>query len=104
MFLFVAQETLGGVVSRTVTVCEQLTLLLHASEISQVRVALKVGAQNPTVLVVVLTTRTVTLVSPLKSRPVGTSKSQAFPYSIILPEAQAGTGGIVSMTETVWLQ
>src|SRR5688572_19082387 len=38
MFLFVAQEMIGGVVSRTITVCEQLTLLLHASEISQVRV------------------------------------------------------------------
>jgi hypothetical protein len=104
MFLFVAQETLGGVVSRTVTVCEQLTLLLHASESSQVRVALKVGAQKPVVLVVVLTTRTVRLLPPPTSVPVGKSKSQTMPYSTVLPGAQVGVGGVVSITETVWLQ
>jgi hypothetical protein len=98
--LSAAHVITGAVVSRSVTVWAQLTLLLHPSATSQVRVAVKVGAQNPLVFVTVLTTFTVTPAPTQLSIPVGGSKFHACPYSIVLFGAHTGTGGVVSMTFT----
>ena len=103
MFLFDAQVSTGGVVSRTVTICVQVTLLEQASASSQTRVARKPGPQEPTALVLVLRMRTVTFVPPQKSVPVGASKFHAVPNSMVLFGAQAATGGVVSTIRTVWL-
>jgi hypothetical protein len=75
--LLAGQVMTGAVVSRTVTVCVQLTLLLQPSMSSQIRVAVNVGPQKPLVFVTVLTTWIVTLAPTQLSVPVGASKFHA---------------------------
>jgi hypothetical protein len=99
--LFVAQVMTGAVVSLTVTVCVQLTLLLQPSATSQIRVAVNVGPQKPLVLVVVLTILIVTLVPTQLSVPIGVSKFQTAPNSTVLLAAHVTTGGVVSTAVTV---
>ena len=68
-----AQVMAGAVVSSTVTVWLYWAVFPQSSVASQVRVASKVSPQNPTVLVTVLSTVTVTF--PHVSLAVGSSKT-----------------------------
>jgi hypothetical protein len=77
--LFVAQMRTGGVVSTTVTVWLQVTLLVHASVACQVRVILR--GHSP--FVTVLKTEIATLVQQFV-RMVGVSKFHAVLQSTVL--------------------
>src|SRR5215472_13052281 len=104
LLVLLAQFMTGVVASITVTVWLQVALLLQPSRACQTRVASKALPQWPAVLVTVL--RMVMVTMPLLSVAVGASKSQAVPTStilLVLP-VQSITGGVVSMTVTVWLQ
>src|SRR5882757_1848909 len=74
------QVRTGGVVSTTVTVCVQVTLLVHWSSICQIRVL--VCVQTP--FVVVLNTVIVTLVPQQLLTTVGTSKFHEVPHGTTL--------------------
>ena len=102
-FLSGAQVMTGAVVSRTVTICVQLTALLQPSNTLQVRVAVYVNPHGPK-FVLVLTTATFTFVPMHKSLPVGRSKFHAVPYSMVLFGAHETVGGVVSMAVTVCAQ
>jgi hypothetical protein len=102
--LFGAQVMVGGVVSRTVTVCAHVTLLLQLSASSHVRVALKVFPQNPLVLVTVLTMRKVRFPPLHTSVPLGGSKFHGVPSSTVLFGAHVATGGTVSTMRTTCVQ
>src|SRR5438034_5854542 len=103
VLLVLLQLMTGAVVSMTLTVWLHWALLPQASVAAQVRVAAKVLPQWPAVLVTVLTTVMAMLVPPL-SVAVGGSKLQAVPScTVLLVLLQLMTGGMVSMTLTVWL-
>src|SRR5436190_2048009 len=70
-----AQTMVGGVESTMRTVWPHVDRLVNTSNVSQVRVTLKVLPQNSTRLVTVLTMRNVGLGSQL-SKTVGASKFQ----------------------------
>src|ERR1041385_1405556 len=91
--------TSGGSLSATVTVCEQVTLLLLRSVTCQVRVATNAWPQVGLVAVF----RIFRLALQL-SPNAGSSKDQARPASTVLFEAQVITGGCVSRTITFWTQ
>src|SRR6516162_6028106 len=93
----------GGVVSMTLTVWLQVALLLQPSIACQTRVASKVLPQWPAKLVDVL--RTVIVSLPLLSVAVGVSNVQGVPICTVLLVllVQSITGGVVSITVTVWL-
>jgi hypothetical protein len=99
--LLVAQVMTGGVVSTTVTVWLQEALLEQQSVACQVRV---IASEHAVPLVIVPETTTVTLVPQHTSEAEGASKSQTDPHSTTLLLAQLMTGGVVSLTVTVWLQ
>jgi hypothetical protein len=93
----------GAVVSTTVTVWLHCALFPQASVARQVRVATKVFPQRPAALVTVLTTATATLVPEHSSVAVGASNPHVVPHWAVLFGRHTSTGGVVSMTHTVWL-
>src|SRR5439155_1411985 len=95
-------DSVGDVVSRTLTVCTQVALFPQASVARQVRVASKVLPQWPVMLVTVL--RTVMVTSPQVSVAVGASKDQVLQHSTVLLPTQMMVGVVVSCTVTFWLQ
>lgn len=99
--MLLEQKMVGGVVSTTVTVCEQGLLLVQQSVARHVRVMIwgQLG-----LLVIVLMTVIVTFVPQQASTAVGWPKVQALPHSTILLLAQVMTGGVVSTTVTFWVQ
>src|SRR5689334_4529803 len=92
----------GGVVSTTVTVWLHVTPLLQQSIASQVRVI--IAGHDDKLFVIVLTTVTVTFVPQHASIAVGGSKVQALPHTTVLFVAHVKSGGVVSITDTAWLQ
>src|SRR5258706_2871553 len=68
----------------------------------QMRVASNVPPQRPTVFVVVRN-RSIRFV-PQGSNAVGISKDQGVPHCTTLLLGQLTSGGVVSTTDTVWLQ
>src|SRR5258708_16243846 len=93
--------SVGGVVSKIVTVWLQVLLLPQGSIAAQIRVAAKVLPHSPLVVVPRITMR---LVPQSPPRVVGGSKLQAAPHSMVLLLAQTIVGGVVSRIVTVWLQ
>ena len=89
----------GGVVSSTLTVWLQTTLLLHASVAFHVRVAIK--APPPRTFVTVPEVTIVTLVPSQVSSTLGGSKVHGCPHSTMRFVAHVRTGGVVSITLTV---
>src|SRR5439155_21350496 len=91
----------GGVVSRTVTVCTQVELLPHRSVARQVRVMVRVGPQ-------LIATESVKLIAALPQLSVAVATPVAFVvviagHSSVTEAGHAMTGGVVSITVTVWL-
>src|SRR5439155_18043342 len=90
IILLLEQVSEGGVVSTTVTVCEQVVALPQESVACQARVALNVLPEDPARLVNVLTAAMVTLLPrQLSVVALGASKLHAFPYSTDLSGTHA---------------
>jgi hypothetical protein len=100
--MFDGQTMDGGVVSTTVTVWEQLVLLVQQSVATHVRVI--VEKHGPWELVIVPATVIMTFVPQQASVAPGGSKVHAVPHSTTLLVAQVSTGGVESMTETFCVQ
>jgi hypothetical protein len=96
-----AQVIAGGVVSTTVTVWLHNALFVQPSITRQVRVALYVLPHRA--FVTVPTMVIATFVASHPSLAVGRVNVHPTPHSTTRLLAQVKTGGVLSMTVTVWL-
>ena len=79
-------------------------MFVQESVARQVRVAVKLLPQKPTVLVTVLTRVIVTFVPSQMSLATGGVNVHGVPHSTIRLPAQVRFGGVVSTTVMFWLQ
>src|SRR5213592_1951898 len=102
--MLAAQLKAGGVVSTTSMLWLQVEIFVQESIARQVRVALKVLPQKPTLFVTVLTIWKITFVPSQISLGVGGMKTTGWPHSTWMLGMQLRVGGRVSTTTMLWLQ